>query len=61
MTGFNAACTHQGCPVQPNGASLDCNCHGSTFALDGSVTKGPATNPLAAFAVTVDGEDVVAG
>ncbi len=61
VTGFKAACTHQGCPVKPNGASLDCPCHGSKFGLDGAPTKGPAKNPLAAFAVKVDGEDVVAG
>jgi Rieske Fe-S protein len=61
VTGFKAACTHQGCPVKPNGASLDCPCHGSKYGLDGVPTNGPATNPLAAFAVKVDGDNVVAG
>src|SRR5436190_8335782 len=28
---YSAICTHQGCTVLPNGAQLDCPCHGSRF------------------------------
>ncbi|MGH3937210.1 MAG: FAD-dependent oxidoreductase [Pseudonocardiaceae bacterium] len=41
-------CTHLGCLLRFNGAerSWDCPCHGSRFAVDGSVLEGPAVTPL---------------
>jgi cytochrome b6-f complex iron-sulfur subunit len=44
----SAACTHQGTTLQfqLNNNRFYCDNHGSTFALDGSVTNGPATQPL---------------
>ncbi|GAA3153554.1 Rieske (2Fe-2S) protein [Streptomyces echinatus] len=57
---FSAKCTHQGCAV---GSVADgvivCPCHGSHFsAEDGSVKKGPATQPLAAKKISVSGDEI---
>ena len=54
-----AVCTHQGCIVAAAGAELHCPCHGSQFdAFTGKATQGPATLPLDAVAVTVNGGSV---
>lgn len=55
---FNKACTHQGCPVTDvEGGDLICKCHGAKFSIvDGSVTRGPATRPLKAAKVSVEGD-----
>jgi nitrite reductase/ring-hydroxylating ferredoxin subunit len=44
----DARCTHLGCVVRHNRAeqTWDCPCHGSRFALDGSVIDGPAVDDL---------------
>lgn len=60
LVGYSAICTHQGCTVAPDGAELACPCHGSVFDLaTGEALQGPATEPLAPFAVRVEGGDVL--
>ncbi|MET8634743.1 Rieske 2Fe-2S domain-containing protein [Streptomyces sp. NPDC004680] len=57
---FSSKCTHQGCAVNDisNGVIV-CPCHGSRFsATDGSVQKGPATQPLAAANISVSGDEI---
>lgn len=48
-------CSHRGCALHEGTLNADqtltCPCHGSTFRLDGSVVKGPATSPQPTFRV----------
>jgi nitrite reductase/ring-hydroxylating ferredoxin subunit len=39
-------CTHLGCIVKATDSGFDCPCHGSKFAKDGSVLRGPAPKAL---------------
>jgi Rieske Fe-S protein len=45
---FDAACTHQGCPVsEVRDGLIICPCHGSRFSItDGAAVVGPARRPL---------------
>jgi Rieske Fe-S protein len=57
---FSSKCTHQGCAVSgiTNGV-ITCPCHHSQFSVaDGSVKKGPATEPLPAQKITVSGDEI---
>jgi Rieske Fe-S protein len=58
---FTAICTHQGCIVdEVSNGTIDCPCHGSKYsAVNGSVVNGPATLPLAAVSIKVQGTSIV--
>jgi nitrite reductase/ring-hydroxylating ferredoxin subunit len=56
----STVCTHLGCIVKTTAAGFECPCHGSRFAPDGSVTKGPAPRELAWLKVSAgDGRVVI--
>ena len=59
---FSNVCTHQGCPVtEVADDEIVCACHGSRFALDGSVVQGPATTPLPPLPLQVRAEELLLG
>jgi Rieske Fe-S protein len=57
---FSAICTHSGCIVSAvNDGVIACACHGSLFsASDGSVKNGPATQPLSARTIVLQGQNL---
>ncbi|MEM7061733.1 MAG: Rieske (2Fe-2S) protein [Cyanobacteria bacterium P01_B01_bin.77] len=59
LIALNSMCTHQGCGVEWEDNAFACPCHGSKFSTDGSVTDGPASEPLAPYEVMIDGDLVL--
>ncbi|MFF1294290.1 MULTISPECIES: Rieske (2Fe-2S) protein [unclassified Streptomyces] len=57
---FSSKCTHQGCAVTGiSDGVITCPCHKSEFSVsDGSVRKGPATQPLPEQKITVSGDSI---
>jgi len=53
---ISTICTHLGCVVKAGETGFECPCHGSRFAPDGSVIKGPAPVPLPWLKVSVAGD-----
>jgi cytochrome b6-f complex iron-sulfur subunit len=55
VAALSAVCTHLGCTVDydPQSQQLDCPCHASIFALDGSVLMPPAPSPLKSYQTTL--------
>lgn len=53
-------CTHLGCTFPWNEVEqqFQCPCHGSQFAPDGSVQRGPANRPLKLSRAWVDGDAI---
>ena len=58
--GFSSTCTHQGCQVgSVSDGTINCPCHGSQFSIeDGSVAGGPATSPLPAVELKIQGDKI---
>lgn len=52
-------CTHLGCIVKPSAQGFECPCHGSLYAPDGSVTKGPAPRALNWLSVSINDGTVI--
>ncbi|MEM9568110.1 MAG: cytochrome b6-f complex iron-sulfur subunit [Cyanobacteria bacterium P01_E01_bin.34] len=53
-------CTHLGCtfPWNPQAQQFQCPCHGSRYAPDGTVVRGPAGLPLKLVRVSVEGDRI---
>jgi menaquinol-cytochrome c reductase iron-sulfur subunit len=53
---FAPACTHLGCAYHWDADKSEflCPCHGSEFAIDGTVKSGPAPRPLDRFEIKVE-------
>ena len=56
---INATCTHLGCLVKQAPTGFACPCHGSQFMANGSVTHGPAAQPLNYCALALDASQKV--
>jgi len=56
---ISTVCTHLGCIVRPTADGFECPCHGSRFARDGDVTRGPAPRALSWLAVSLRGDTIV--
>ena len=41
FTAFSKICTHEGCITDIRNNRFECPCHGSIFAANGSVVRGP--------------------
>jgi Rieske Fe-S protein len=57
---FSSKCTHGGCAVSSvSDGTINCPCHGSKFDVaTGSVTDGPADEPLPARSIAVEGDSI---
>jgi len=56
---ISTICTHLGCVVKAGKEGFACPCHGSRFAPDGAVVKGPAPTALPWVEVTGGGGQYV--
>jgi len=58
---LTAQCPHEGCPVAwvPEDRQVECPCHGSRFAGDGTVLSPPAITDLQAYPAEADGQQNV--
>ncbi len=56
---MSLVCTHLGCIVKQAPDGFECPCHGSRFAPDGSVSKGPAPKSLPCLRITAAGDKFI--
>jgi cytochrome b6-f complex iron-sulfur subunit len=58
---LSATCTHLGCMTryEKENQRIFCPCHGSQFAVDGTVTGGPAPRPLPRLDLVLEGGRLV--
>jgi len=61
LLGLSRICTHQQCDTEVHNNRFECPCHGSIFAADGSVVRGPniaapPNTPLRQLAVQEDAQ-----
>jgi len=56
---FLLKCTHQDNQLAPAPNGYSCSLHGSTFNVEGHVTKGPAERPLKEYPVTTDTTNLI--
>ena len=56
---ISTVCTHLGCIVKATAKGFECPCHGSGFAKDGAVVRGPAPKPLPWLKVSKSGSGYV--
>ena len=55
----SAICTHRACKLRVADRGLLCPCHGSEFAVDGRVRRGPASRDLPRFSITKDAQGLL--
>lgn len=63
VVALSAICTHASCVVDYNATQqlLDCACHGSQFATDGRVVRGPATRPVRVYRASLANNLITVG
>ena len=63
IVAYGPQCTHLGCAYHWDSGKSEflCPCHSSLFALDGTVTAGPAPRPLDRFDVKVQNNKLLLG
>lgn len=55
---FESVCPHAACTVTWEESLFDCNCHGSQFNADGTVSTGPSPEPLGSFDAKIEDEQI---
>lgn len=56
---LSTRCMHRGCQVEPESDRFVCPCHGSEYALDGAILRGPTQRPLERFRATETANSLV--
>jgi nitrite reductase/ring-hydroxylating ferredoxin subunit len=58
----DSECKHASCTVaswSSTSGAITCPCHGSQYAMDGTLLEGPANDNLAAYDIVFDGNDTL--